>query len=891
MNERGQRAVEAVEAVSELPEPDREAFIESAAAGDSLFLDAATSLIRAHGKAGRFLDKPAVEAFTELWNSRAESRQIGPWKVLRKIGGGGMGTVYLAVRADDEYQREVAIKLLNCGPDPEEMARRFREERQILARLDHPNIARLYDGGTTPGGFPYLVMEYIEGTPLDQHCDRRRLTIGERLELFCAVCAAVHVAHQNLVVHRDLKPSNILVTAKGVPKLLDFGIAKLLGSAGGMELTRTGLRPMTPNYASPEQVLGDPITTAADVYSLGVLLYELLTGRLPHRFERSDSREIERILTRKEPVQPSAAVEMPPDAGGDHRAPEALSRLRGLSVSQLRRRLVGDLDRIVMKALRTEPDCRYVSAEQLSNDVRRHLEGRPVQARPNTLAYRAGKFLRRNRIAVGVAAALFALVSSFSVFSMRQAKDIARERDRAQLEQEKAQRVAGFLVELLQDTDPAEARGRDVTVREALDKGAEEILGRLHDQPEIRAMLLETMGSIYVNLGLYEEATPLLELALETRRQSPETEPASLAATLTRLGDLQKQRGRHEAAEASFQEALALRRASFESHHPAIGESLHHLGALSYVSGDFERAQQHYLEALEIRRREENPSPALAETTNDLALVLMKRGDLVRAEPLFRQALDQARVALGPDHPTVLEIGSNLAALLQEKGDLKGAEALYLATLEVLRRVFEPAHPAIGKTINNLATVRSQLGDHAGAEPLFRETLAIARQAFGEEHQYVALAMSNLGTTLDELGKVQEAELLLRRAIEIVRRTLGPETPRPAFVLVRLARLLMRRGEPGQAEGLLREALERRARGLPPGHPLTAVAESSLGSCLAALGRYEEAEALLEKAHATLVSQLGEEHRDSRASLERLVELYEATGQTARAAQLRPGSK
>jgi len=423
---------------------DRALLLDQACAGDSSLRAEVESLLVYDERAEGLLETPAIGS-TAMMRSEGEAapmegRLVGPYKIIRRIGHGGMGTVYLAARADDQYNKRVAIKLVRRGMDTEFIVSRFRHERQILASLDHPNIAKLFDGGTTEDGLPYFVMEYIEGLTIDQYCDANRLPTVERLKLFRAICSAVHYAHQNLVVHRDIKPSNILVTSDGVPKLLDFGIAKLLNPelyAQTIVPTAIQLRLMTPDYASPEQVRGQSITTASDTYSLGVLLYELLTGHRPYRLMSSLPQEIERIICEQEPDKPSTAINRTVDtvsADGTSRvslSPEIVSQTREGQPEKLRRKLAGDLDNIILMAMRKEPRRRYASVEQFSDDIRRHLEGLPVLARKDAFTYRAGKFIQRNKVALVVSLMIAVLIASSIIAIINQSSKAAREGDKA----------------------------------------------------------------------------------------------------------------------------------------------------------------------------------------------------------------------------------------------------------------------------------------------------------------------------------------------------------------------------------------------------------------------------------------------------------------------------
>jgi eukaryotic-like serine/threonine-protein kinase len=736
--------------------------------------------------------------------------------------------------------------------DSREVLRRFRHERQILAALEHPHIARLLDGGTTDDGLPYFVMEYVEGAPLDDYCDRHRLSTRERLKLFRDVCAAVHYAHQNLVVHRDLKPSNILVTAGGEVKLLDFGVAKLLDAeTGGRTQTLPEVRLMTPDYASPEQVRGEAITTASDVYSLGVVLYELLTGRRPYRVKSHSFDEIVRVVCEGEPERPSTAAARPAETRGRDGAtvpdaPQAGSRRRGGEAEKLRRQLAGDLDNIVLMALRKEPQRRYASAEQFSEDLRRHLAGLPVIAREDSFAYRAGKFVRRNRLAVSAAAAIAALLVAAVVVTLVQSARVARERDRAERERERAERVSAFLVDLFKVADPGESKGNTVTARELLDQGAERIAQELKDQPEAQATLMNTMGKAYHSLGLYDRAAALLEGALRTRRE--------------RLG----------------------------GEHADVAESLHDLGLLLHDKGDYDRAEPLLRESLEVRRRLFGAEHAeVAASLNDLAVLLGSRRDYAAAEPLYREALEMRRRLLGGEHPDLAMNLNNLALLLQEKGDLDAAEPLQREALAMHRKLLGPDHPDLVPSLNNLALLLHRKRDYAGAEPLYREALELRRKLYGEEHPQVAFTTANLATLLADKGDHAAAEPLFRRSLGLRRKLLPAGHLHIGHSLLGLGRLLLERGEAAAAEQALGEAVAIFRAKLPPGNWMIADAESVLGGSLAARRRYAEAEPLLAASYSVLRDARGDSNLRTEQARERLIKLYEAWGKPEKAAPYR----
>ena len=507
----------------EQEEPERAGFIAAACQGDDELRREVESLAASEAEIGDFIETPVFRIRLDEVEPLAVGERIGAWRIVREIGWGGMGAVYLAERADQEFEQRVAIKLVRRGMDTDEIVRRFRSERQILAHLDHPNIAKLFDGGTTADGRPYFVMEYVEGRPIHDFCDERKLSVRERLELFRQVCAAVHFAHQNLIVHRDLKPGNILVTADGVPKLLDFGIAKLLDpTQEAFALTRADLRPMTPDYASPEQVRGEPITTASDVYSLGVLLYRLLTGQRPYR-PTTDPQALAEAICKTEPVRPSSAIAR---AG---EIPDSETRI-------LRRQVAGDLDNIVLMAMRKEPQRRYASVDQLSNDIERHLEGLPVVARKDTLGYRTRKFVGRHKLGVTLAAATLLMIVGFSI-------TVTLFWQRAERARERAQAVSGFLGDLFSASDPKRSRGEPITVLEILDQGSRKMDRSSKVEPEVRADLMSTMGLAYLSLGQWDQAKRLFEVALDLHRRTLRQDDPQVVDDLQNLAFVLRQLG------------------------------------------------------------------------------------------------------------------------------------------------------------------------------------------------------------------------------------------------------------------------------------------------------------------------------------------------------------
>jgi serine/threonine-protein kinase len=913
---------------------ERRAYLEAASAGDSSLVDEALLLLASEELAAdRLTEDVRVAAASTLAPEAEAGNRIGPYRILRELGEGGMGVVYLAVRDDDVYRKRVAIKVASAAGNRGDA--RFVQERQILATLEHPGIARLLDGGTTRSGRPYLVMEYVEGEPIDLYCDRRELTITARLELFRLVCQAAHHAHQSLVVHRDIKPSNIMVTASGEPKLLDFGIAKLLAPdliADGPPPTGTGFRMMTPEYASPEQVRGSPLTTAADVYSLGVVLYELLAGRRPFRLRDQPLHDIARVIAEVEPARPSTVVTKPVEASLSPndvaRRPtlEEIARARGSDPEGLRHRLRGDLDNIVLKAMSKAPSRRYASAPQLSEDLRRHLEGEPVLARPPTWTYVSGKFVRRHRAGVSVAAAFTILVVGFAANRAKLAAELAQERDLAQRETATARRASVFLQDLFHAADPAKADS--ITARELLDRAVDHARAELEDEPEAEAALFDTLGEVYGNMGLYEKAAPLLEEALRIRSHAFGASSLEAAASMEGLGNLQRERARYAEAGASLRESLRIRERLLRADDPALAASLHGLGVVERYAGHYAEAEGLYRRALAIRERRPGEQRGTSETLERLAqvledewrsdeavaiarravevsrglgstadaqlaraldrlgLILRDRGELGEAEGATREALKIRRGLVGPTHPSVAVSLNELASVLAEKGDLTGAESLYRQALDLLGHALGADHPDVAAVEANLADLLDRRGEREAAERLARHALDVRVARFGQDNPLTLRASEAWARIRAGRGLRTEAEADFRDVLARRRRVLAPTHPDVAESLVDLGTLLERRGDATGALPLLREAVGIFEAKLPRDHWQTARAKSALGASLSALGQGVEAEHILKEAEAVLARHQGRRSEALEAS-ERLSRLYEQTGRADKAFALR----
>jgi len=767
----------------DLPPEDRAGFVAGLEDGDAELRAELEALLASHGRAATFLEEPLAgyaapllddldAAGDDLSPAALEGTRIGAYRLLRCIGGGGAGWVYLAARDDENYEKSVALKLIRSGLDRSDLRRRFLAERQILARLEHPGIARLLDGGVAEGGRPYLVMELVGGLPIDAYCERHRLPVRRRLELFLEVCAAVSYAHRNLVVHRDLKPGNILVDDGGAVKLLDFGIAKLLAGDeaddGGM--TRTGVRPMTPDYAAPEQVRGEAITTATDVYALGGLLFRLLTGRRPHRVEGRSLHAIERAILDAEPRRPSAAVLEPtaeddpePAAGGSDAALPA-------KPARLRRALRGDLDAVVLKALRKEPDLRYDSVEALAEDVRRHLAGLPVAARKGAFGYRAGKFVRRHRAAVAAAAAFAAVLAAWQATTQLQSRRIERERDRAE-------RVAAVLPELFWSLEPGELQATAVSPREMLDRGLARVDESLAAEPAIQARVLTLASDVYLRMDAFTEGEQTARRALAIRRGLGDEESPEVAAGLALLAQAIERQGRYDEAGPLHREALAMRRALFGDRHPEVAHSLHNYALWLETTGDREGAARHYREALAIRRATIGDSRDTAYTLSNLAIVLYYLQELPEAEKHAVEALEMRRRALGEEHPDIAQSYQILGTFAEADGELERAAGMYEASVALSRRAKGPAHQDVAFALNSLGWVRRRQGRYLEAGDAFDRAYDIFRKANGKEHETTAMARHNLGLAIWDIGDRPQGRQLALDGYQGLRRALGDDHP------------------------------------------------------------------------------------------------------------------
>ena len=801
--------------------------------------------------------EPEPDATQRSMPPQLENERLGPYRIVRLLGSGGMGDVYLAERADDEYQQHVAIKLVRNTAFSTQVQARLRTERQILASLQHPNIARLLDGGRAPDGRPYLVMEYIEGEAIDSYCDRHRLDIEARLEIIRTVCSAVHYAHQNLIVHRDLKPNNILITRDGTPKLLDFGIAKLLDSRHSpqtLAVTHMDYRMMTPAHASPEQVRGDGITTASDIYVLGVLAYELLCGRKPYDLVGTRLSELERIICEQDPVTPSARLARTA-AESPHYADE-IAACRSTSLPKLLKKLRGDLDNITLMAMRREPTRRYGSAQQLAADLTHHLDGLPVLAAPDRWSYRALKFVRRNALVVSFATAALVLLVLFAAVTTIQANHVRRERDVAAAERSRAEQVSSFMVELFELSDPDHSRGNEVTARELLDIGAHRIGSGLDDQPRTRALLLGTIGRVYSSLGLYPESVQLLEQTVVARTKLYGPRHLEVADARSQLGEALLRQDKFDRAQTELQAALDLQTQLAGATAIEVAPTLGRLAHLAELRGRFDAAQKLYEQSLRIyrlHRREHDPEAT--SLLSEMAGLYVYRGDYAQGEQLYRAALNTAREKLGGDHPQVAAQSVNLAATLQAQGKLDAAGPLFVDALHIFERVLGPNHPGTLDARANYGRYLQQRGDYAAAEKVFAEVLTADQRIRGAQHAYVGHDHVNLGLALLDHEQPAAAQEHFQAALDIYELALPRDHPFVASALSGLGQSLNMEGQFAAAEQQLRRAAEIANRSLPANSPQLAVARSELGIALLGQHRTAEAVPLLQESYVILAQQ------------------------------------
>jgi non-specific serine/threonine protein kinase/serine/threonine-protein kinase len=816
---------------------------------------------------------PYATATSASAHPHVAPERIGPYRLLDVLGEGGMGIVYHAEQTEP-VSRRVALKIIKLGMDTKEVVARFDAERQALALMDHPAIARVYDAGMTEGGRPYFVMELVPGQPITDYCDRERLDTRERLRLFIQVCQAVQHAHQKGVIHRDLKPSNILVTiqdGKPVPKIIDFGIAKAMHRrlTDQTLVTHVGEIIGTPAFMSPEQLEGVvlDVDTRADIYSLGVTLYLLLTGNLPFDPDELNKSGASAVayIREHDPPRPSARVTTA-------HSPKTLAENRRTDMPHLQRALKGDLDWIVLKAMARDRSRRYETTNGLALDLERHLRDEPVSARPPSTRYRAAKFVKRHRGGVVFAAALAAMLLAFAVATAVQARRVTHERDRAEAAARKAAAVAQFLEQTLGAADPWQS-GRDPSVREALKEAADGVEASFKDDPLVMAAVRRTLGRTYFGLGRYKEAEPLLRSALEIRTAQLGSDHPDMAESLGDLGLVLTRLSRYDEATKLGQQALEIRRRTSGAESLPVAFALRELGSTLYSKGDYAESERLLRQALEIQRKK---GPAadkeLATTLKELAQTVGQEKP-AEAEVLLREALAIRTAKQGPDHPETAQILNDLAVCKLRQEDYKEAEALYKQALAAGRKTLGEVHPETASTLENLGGVYYRTGRLDESLKALDEVLTIRRKGLGEDSLEVARTLQNVGVVQTKAGRLREAEASFEQALPRMKAVQGPDHPEIAQVLFNWARLKKAEKDYAAAEKLYRQSLDLRLRKLGEEHPDVATGRFELGALLAALGRPAEAEPLLVKARDAREKLLGKDAAPTRAAEDELAKL------------------
>ncbi len=900
--ERWQRISAILDAALDLPQADRGPYLDDACAGDPGLRSVVEEFLAAGAASSTFLSVPAVERAAPLLAHAGEpsapsfashliGRTIGAYRIVRELGEGGMGVVCLAERIDGQFAHQVAIKFVKHGLHSEEARRRFLLERRILAQLEHPAIARLLDGGVTDEGTPYFVMERVNGRPVTAWCAERSLTVQDRLGIFLQTCGAVQYAHRNLIVHRDLKPSNILVDESGRVKLLDFGVAKLLGDEAAAASPATIGRALTPEYAAPEQLLGEPASTSVDVYALGVVLYELLTGERPYRIRTGLPGEIERAILEQEPLAPSTRV----------------------AATDLRRTLRGDLDRIVLKALQKVPDRRYPSVEAIAADVGRHLRGLPVSAQGDALSYRAGKFLRRHRLGVGAAALLLLTLVGGLAATTWQAR-------RAEREARKAETVKEFLKTLFAAANPEQTAGHEPSVRQVLDAGAARIESELRDQPEVQSEVAQAIGSSYQSLGEYDRAAALYRAELARRRATDGPRSLPVARALLGIGDALYEQGRFDESGANYEEALGIEREKRGDRTVQVAELLWDLGGVARNHGDLARAEALDQQALSIyveRLGEKSPEAAAVRESLGIAYIQDARFREAAAVQAPVVALREAR--LGADHPHTLIARYNLAFIFEETGRFEDAVRISEDVVSRQRRVLGPRHAVVATTLRLLARALDSAGRAEEAAAPLDEALRIQAETLAPSHVLLATGQiwkavvethtghleqaerdargaltlldsyqgavradlpymrARAGYVLAEAGRLDEANAQISRAAADLRRA-HHENVLLGFALDWFADVALRQHQPARAREFTDEALVLLDRGLDDLHPARALVRVHAGAARWATGDADAGERLMRDGLARLEARWPNGHADLAAARLLLAAALEETG-------------
>ena len=899
-SKRWKRINNIVDTALELEDEERTTYIEQECGGDAELKSQVTELLESIEKsetenfledAADFPQKLAADLADEdsaspLDASSLTGQQIGNYRIVELIDHGGMGSVYLAERADESYEQRVALKVLRRGMNTPENIERFRRERQILAKLDHPNIAKLLDGGVTEAGLPYLVMEYVEGTPLHEYCNEECLTVDQRLELFRTICRATQHAHANAIIHRDLKPSNILVRADGTVKILDFGIAKLLepqDTGSTLYETRPGARLLTLGYAAPEQLEGPKVTTAVDTYTLGILLYELISGLHPFDLEGKGLSEIEQIIRTELPQSPSAKFR-----DLDEEKQREIAQQRNTTPSRLTGELEGDLDAIALKALRKEPEERYYSAEQFISDLKKRRKNQPVLARDDTFSYKTRKFFKRHQTGLTWVAVTLLVITAVAAYYTVQ---LSQQRDRARQEAEKAEEVTDFLVNVISRSNPYSSQqdvGLDVTLGTLLQEGRENINKTLEEQPAVRAELKTVMGEVYSQLGEYAAAESLLTDAIHIYDKVEPSPTVEKAEAIKMLGFMHQDNGDYQKAQELLKQALAAFEQTKGLMNREAAEIIARLGNLTWFNkGEFHSADSLLNKALTIEKKI-NPDNHLriANVNNDLAAMKHGRGLLVEAKSYYSEAISGYR-KLTETHANLAIILGNYAAVLLDMGEYDKAEKVQREALRMHREQAGEKSIDVALGLGRLGKIALEESDYSEADSLLNLSMEKASSIFGSTHPYIARLHLDLGRLAMHKQEFQKAKELMQKARSEYQKVYPEKHPRQSDPLLRLGMLHLELGNISDAESYFAQSLDIRNASYPPESWHVAEAQAYYGRLLHRTEQYEKAERMLSKSYENAMRIRGENDSFVDEIRTRLADCYRALGKNDKAEQYR----
>jgi eukaryotic-like serine/threonine-protein kinase len=818
---------------ADLPPASQHAFLKENCGDDQALFSEVVSLLREDGEASSMLERDVAHVAHQVLgnNSSPAIEQFGRYSIKRTLGAGGMGIVYLAERED--LGSLVAIKILRDAWLSPARRERFAFEQRTLAQLNHRSIARLYDADTSPDGTPFFAMEYVEGAPLTAYCVERHCNIEERLKLFRDVCEAVVYAQQHAVIHRDLKPSNILVKEDGTVRLLDFGIAKQLEVLGeAVDQTMTGLRLMTPAYASPEQIRGEQVGIQTDVYSLGVVLYELLCGRLPFDLSSKTPAQAEKVLTEQEPERPSLVANRSAAQSGQTHNSSLASRSSW-----------SDLDVLCLTAMHKDRRRRYASAEALLRDVDHYLKGEPLEAQPDSARYRIRKFVMRNRRAVMAAAAALALTAGLiAFFTLR----LTIARNAALAQAARTQRIQKFMTNLFQGGDEAAGPADSLRVVTLLDRGVQEAHS-LNAEPMVQAELYETLGGIYQKLGKLDQANTLLQSALDSHKSHSGADSPEVAQTLVAIGQLRSDQARLEEAEKFTQQGLEMERRHLPADSPAVVRGMISYGRVLAQRGSYEHAIQVLNNAVNIETKPGRSQADLVNSLSALAEANYSAGHYPVADSLYRRVLEMHRRMHGERHPAVADDLGNIAAIQQDLGFYTEAEKFDRQALDITQGYYGKEHPKTAINLTMLGRALEFENKFDESDAMLKQALAIQERVYGPVHPSVAETLNELAANESMRNDMDGAIVQFRRVAEIYRSIYGDRHYLVAIALANVASQYMDKKDYASAEPIFRDVIRRLTEALPPDNVNTGIARIKLGRTLLRQNRYAEAE---EQTHA-----------------------------------------